>query len=187
MITEIKTKNGYLFFECSSALQKSIRRGLEDDALFWAVELSISNFNEYIWKRLKIISSEDIGLATPQISSEINSLYSMWSQLAKKKDDKHYPERLFMIHAVIMLCRAKKSRYIDWQTVYVFGCHSERFRAIPDFAKDMHTKSGKKLGRSLKHFIEEGCTLSNHVPDEAEETAQENAIKALRGNCNSLF
>jgi replication-associated recombination protein RarA len=184
---EVKTLNGYEFFECSSALQKSIRRGLEDDALFWAVELSKSNFNEYIWKRLKIISSEDVGFADPLISSEINSLYQMWKDLAKKKDDKHYPERLFLVHAVIMLSRAKKSRYVDWQTCYAFGCHESRFRPIPDFALDKHTKSGRKLGRSMAHFIEEGCKLENFHPVPEEETSKQLALKALSDNCNGLF
>lgn len=186
MITEIKTENGYDFFEASSAFQKCVRRGMEDDALFWAVELSLKTA-EYLWKRIKVISSEDVGFATPGISTEINSLYQMWKDMAKKKDDKHFPERLFLVHAVIMLCRAKKSRYVDWQTVYVFGCHSSRFREVPDFAFDKHTRKGKKLGRSKAHFIEEGCKLENFHPEPDEELAKQNALKALSGLCNGLF
>ena len=186
MITEIKTENGYDFFEALSAFQKCIRRGLEDDALFWGVELSFKTA-EYVWKRMKVISSEDVGFATPGISTEINSLYQMWKELAKKKDDKHFPERLFLVHAIIMLARAKKSRYVDWQTCYVFGCHTSRFRQVPDFAYDKHTRHGKKLGRSMSHFIEEGCKLENYCPDEHEEVAKENALKALSGLCQSLF
>jgi replication-associated recombination protein RarA len=148
---EVKTINGYEFFECSSALQKSIRRGLEDDALFWAVELS------------------------------------KWKELAKKKDDKHYPERLFLVHAVVMLSRAKKSRYVDWQTCYAFGCHESRFRPIPDFALDKHTKSGRKLGRGMAHFIDEGCKLENFHPVPEEEVSKQLALKALSDNCNGLF
>lgn len=187
MIQEIKTKNGYEFFEVSSAFQKCIRRGLEDDALFWAVELSISNFNEYLWKRIRIISSEDIGLAEPNISSEIWSLYELYREQAKKKDDKHFPERLFLVHAVIKLCRAKKSRHIDWQTVYAFGCHQSRFREIPDYAYDKHTKKGRKMGRGFAHFIEEGCKLEVHEPVLGELEALENAKKALGNACESLF
>ncbi|MBA7690107.1 hypothetical protein ES703_98631 [subsurface metagenome] len=36
---QIKTANGYDFFEVSSAFQKAIRRGDEDEVMFWAVEL----------------------------------------------------------------------------------------------------------------------------------------------------
>lgn len=185
MITEIKTINGYDFFEVSSALQKSIRRGLEDDALFWTVELSLSNYVEYVWKRLRIISSEDIGLANPTISSEIWSLYELYREQAKKKDEKHFPERLFLVHAVILLCRSPKSRHIDWQTVYAFACHSQRFRPVPDFAFDKHTKKGKKMNRGFAHFFEEGCKLENHIIQDGEFEAQENAKQALTGECNN--
>jgi replication-associated recombination protein RarA len=187
MIHEIKTINGYDFFEVSSSLQKSIRRGLEDDALFWAVELCLSNYQEYVWKRLKIISSEDVGFAEPTISSEINALFENHKEQAKKKDEKHFPERLFMVHAVIMLCRAKKSRHVDWQTCYVFGCHTSRFRPIPDYAFDKHTRKGKQLGRGFAHFIDEGCKLENFSPVQGEFEAIENAKKALSKQCTSLF
>ena len=42
---QLKTKHGYNFDEVASALQKSIRRGMEREAAFWGVEL----FNSY-WK-----------------------------------------------------------------------------------------------------------------------------------------
>lgn len=184
---EIKTINGYCFFEVSSAFQKSIRRGQEDDALFWMVELSLSNFNEYIWKRLKIMVSEDVGFAEPELPILVSSLYSSWKDLAKKKDEKHTPERLFITHAVIALVRAKKSRYVDWITIHAFGCHSERFRPIPDFALDMHTRKGKALGRGLKHFLEDGAKLENHHPEPKEEEAEQLGTKALTGSCTSLF
>ena len=87
---ELKTKNGYDFFECSSAMQKSIRRGIEDEAIFWAVELFESNYAEYIWKRLRIISSEDVGLGEPHISSEIWALYEISQSTGSKIDPPSY-------------------------------------------------------------------------------------------------
>ena len=37
------TRNNVDPYEAKSALQKSIRRGLEEDALYWAVELALWN------------------------------------------------------------------------------------------------------------------------------------------------
>ena len=37
------TVGGYDFYEVLSALQKTIKRGLRDDALFWATELYLSD------------------------------------------------------------------------------------------------------------------------------------------------
>ena len=54
------TNKGYSLFEVSSSLQKSIRRGMEKDALNWGWELELSNYGKYLWKRLTIISIEDI-------------------------------------------------------------------------------------------------------------------------------
>ena len=56
---QLATEGGYLNSECTSAMQKRIRRGLEEDALFWATELDIAGYGAYVWKRLQIIASED--------------------------------------------------------------------------------------------------------------------------------
>lgn len=186
---ELKTKNGYDFFECSSAMQKSIRRGLEDEAIFWAVELFESSYTEYIWKRLRIISSEDVGLAEPHISSEIWALYEMHKEQAKKKDDKNRPERLFLIHAIMKLCRAKKDRTVDWALIYHFECHQKMLRPIPDYALDKHNERGRRLGRAWGHFFEEGTLLHREPPIVLSEDAyKEKAKQAVDGTCgNGLF
>ena len=44
MNKQVLTMKGYDMFEVISAFQKSIRRGLEDDAMFWGVELYNSGF-----------------------------------------------------------------------------------------------------------------------------------------------
>ena len=60
---QLTTEGGYLNSECTSAMQKCIRRGLEEEALFWATELDFAGYGAYVWRRLQIIASEDIGLA----------------------------------------------------------------------------------------------------------------------------
>jgi len=61
------TARGYDFFEVASALQKEIRRGNEEAALYWALELG-SKFDDFLWSRLSIIASEDIGPADNSIA-----------------------------------------------------------------------------------------------------------------------
>jgi len=173
-----KTVNGYDFFEVSSALQKSIRRGLEDDALFWMVELFLSNYGEYCWKRLKIIVSEDIGLAAPNLPANIQALYQMYSDQVKKSDGKKFPERLFLTHAVIMMCRAKKSRLVDWSVMAYWDTHADTLRDIPDVALDKHSARGRKKGRGWKHFFEEGTLLEPHEIQPGETEVREIARKS---------
>src|SRR3954463_15325586 len=107
------TVGGYRCEEVASALQKCIRRGMEEDALFWATELDLSGFGEYVWKRLRIIASEDVGTADPCIAIGVRALYENWRDQRKKDDAKHAPERLFLVDAVIRLSQALKSRAVD--------------------------------------------------------------------------
>ncbi len=182
---ELKTKNGYDFFEVSSAFQKEIRRGDELKAMFWAVELYNSNYDQYLWKRIKIITSEDIGLAEPQLIPIIRGLYENYMELKKLKDDKHKPERLFLTQAVIMLCRAKKSRLIDWALIYYWNSHNE-YKEIPDYAFDMHNIKGKTMGRGIEYFFNESTKLNNHNLQIGEADYKEEAFRIMKGQ-DQLF
>ena len=159
------TRKGYDFGEVSSAFQKCIRRGLENDALYWAAELDKSGFGEYVWKRIRIITSEDIGIAAPYLPSTIRALYENWSDLRKQKDAQRNPERLFLIHAVILLVRSKKSRMVD--SAYLTFYNMDEKRPMPDFALDKFTKRGRMKSRGWDHFFAEATLLGNpsDIPD----------------------
>lgn len=176
---EITTKNNYAGEEVISSLQKCIRRGNEQEALFWAVELYESGYGEWCWKRLRIISSEDVGLASPGISSEIWALYCMFKESAKNKEDKAEPQRLFLTHAVFLLCRAKKSRVIDWALLWAWLRHNANRRMVPDVALDKHTSRGRMLRRGWAHFFEEGSRLENMAEIEGEAEYKELARSAI--------
>jgi replication-associated recombination protein RarA len=62
-----RTRNGLDVFVCLSAMQKAIRRGLEREAMEFAVGLihSGKSFTSMVCNRLEVISHEDIGLADP--------------------------------------------------------------------------------------------------------------------------
>lgn len=173
-----KTTNGYTFFEVSSAFQKSIRRGLEEEALYWGAELDKSGYGEYLWKRMRIIVSEDIGLAEPTLPAVIYSLYQMWVGLRKKKDEKNFPERLYVVHAIILLARAKKSRIVDHATITYYKGEFPR-RDIPDYALDKHTMRGRRMGRGFEHFFSEGMKLENQA--DLEDPYFEGAKEILVG------
>jgi replication-associated recombination protein RarA len=167
------TPGGYRCDEVASALQKSIRRGLADDALFWATELDLAGFGEYVWKRLRIIASEDVGLADNSVAPTISALCSNWREQRKKSDMKHAPERLFLVHAVLILSRAPKSRTVDHALIAMYEA-PRPWRGIPDFALDRHTARGRALRRGWRHFWEHGAMLANKMPadDPYEATAR---------------
>lgn len=142
-------------------MQKCIRRGLEEEALFWASELDLAGYGAYVWKRLRIIASEDIGLADPNVCVQVRVLYENWMEQRKKKDRSH-AERLFLVHAVLICVRAKKSRMADTALITMYESERPR-RAVPDYALDVHTVAGRKMGRGINHFFDAGAKCANEV------------------------
>lgn len=174
-MTKFMTQKGYSFFEASSSFQKAIRRGDEDMALYFMVEFFNSGYDEYIWKRIKIITSEDVGLANPTLPATIHGLYSAYTDLKKEgKDNK--PERLFLTQAVITLSRSPKSRLVDWAMIKIWREHDEKQISIPDYAYDMHNSKGKAMGRGIHHFYNEGTQLENHHPQPKETETKQQAF-----------
>lgn len=167
----IQTVSGYSLDEVVSALQKAIRRGDERQAVYWAVEIDKSGYGNYAWKRLKIISAEDVSINEVGISTEIWALFSMWQELSKKKD---HNAPLFLIKGTILLCRAKKNRMVCDATVLHYETAElvERLE-IPDYALDQHTVRGKRMQRGVKHFLESSAKLEN------EDTTIENPYYVL--------
>jgi replication-associated recombination protein RarA len=176
-----QTAKGYELFEVASAFQKAIRRGEEDVALFFGVELFESGYDAYAWKRMRIITSEDVGLAEPLMPATIGHLYQMYVEQKKLKDEKHRPERLFYTHAILLLCRAKKSRLVDWTLIDLWENHAHRKLPIPDYAYDKHNAQGRRMGRGIDHFFEEGSHLENMAEQDREPERKEAAYAAMKG------
>lgn len=149
-MNELITRKGYNFYEVLSALQKEVRRGSEENALFWALELESFNA-KVLWNRLRVIASEDIGIAN-------NSMAILIDALNRAYDAKQ--DLLFVGHAILALCRSVKNRIVD---DFVIVVKRSKKLEIPDYALDMHTSRGKLLGRGIEHFQKEGCKLANET------------------------
>jgi replication-associated recombination protein RarA len=174
-----QTPRGYDFHELLSALQKDIRRGNEYEAMFWAAELESFNPTA-LWNRLRAIASEDIGLAESLAPLVIDVLEKEYFDTKNPEKPEKDAYRLFLVHAVLFLARSRKSRIVDDLLIVVYGQiqHEDKKLAIPDYALDMHTLAGKKMGRGLEHFCSEGTKLSNEpLENPYKEKAKEILIK----------
>jgi replication-associated recombination protein RarA len=153
------TARGYDIYELLSALQKDIRRCNEYPALHWAIELETFNV-KMLWNRLRVIASEDIGLANPNATLLIDVLEKQYYTSVERKNDSC---RLFLVHAILYLARSPKSRIVDDLLITAYGnikFNGEKL-PIPDYALDKHTLKGKKMGRCLQYFIDEGSKVTN--------------------------
>lgn len=170
MNKSITTIKGYDLFEVISAFQKSIRRGLEFDAMFWGVELYESGYVKFAWKRMVVMSTEDIGLADPMAPVIINALKQQYEELSANFDKKKQ-YRLPYVQAILYLVHSKKSRHTDWALNYWFDSHlgNAQNRQIPAYALDIHTRRGKMMGKTINDFFTEGSVIENAVEMEYEQ------------------
>ena len=163
---ELKTQNGYDFYEVASALQKSIRRGDVKIAGYMALEL-FPKYSEYCWKRLLTISAEDCyGI----ITKEIKALYDSFQIINKGLKGNDKKGRIFISKAVILLCEAKHNRDADLLSNFIYdkkiGLTDEEIAdafkkirkekvEIPEYVFDCHTIKGKKRGKTKEDFFKE--------------------------------
>ena len=158
--------------ELISALQKCIRRGMHEEAMYFALELGHEGKSGFVLlhSRLLVTTYEDIGLADPlTVGSVSQALKDMKEMYDHKKGD----WGMVLSYIILLLCKAQKSRITDH--FYIFmkqkWAKDKKEYAIPDFALDMHTSQGNLLGRSkgslqgINHFITEGEKLINENPD----------------------
>ncbi len=148
------TVNGYNYFHLLSALQKDIRRGKEEQALYWAAQQELYSW-EILWDRLAVIAVEDIGFADPDVLPRLRWLRAQYERALEKGNDSH---RLFLGRAIQMLCRSPKSRItldLAWAIYGEIEIDKTR-RPIPPYALDHHTPEG-----SYKVWEEEGPKLVN--------------------------
>lgn len=165
------TKRGYDLYEVVSALQKTIRRNLPEEAVYWALELFDSGFAKYLWKRMLIISAEDIN--SPETISAVKTLHDNYFM------DKEKPHRIYITRAVLLLCESPKNRNADhYQNL---NDYNKEKREIPMYALDKHTLRGKKMGRTKLDFFEnEQKSLSPLVESENDKEVYNKLIDKIK-------
>ncbi|MFA6250441.1 MAG: hypothetical protein WC686_02930 [Candidatus Shapirobacteria bacterium] len=156
---EITTSQGFRADEVISALQKEIRRGHLENAIYWARELCLSGdiFEKKFWERMSTIVVEDIGLANPNAVLLINTVKQAYYSKYEHPDDR----LLHALFAAAYLAKSKKDRYIDEIKNY-FNIFPQK-KTIPDYALDKHTKRGKELGRGDLHFWQTAAIIKPEI------------------------
>jgi putative ATPase len=142
-------KLGYELGEVASALQKEIRRGDVEAAVYWALLLyDAAPF--YVWKRILVIACEDVGLADPQAVRDTYQLALGW-RFAKENAWFVSPHAVTM--AVVRLAEAPKSTEIEdlqsWTLERIK--RGEKLPILREY-QDGHTKAGKERGATWKEW-----------------------------------
>lgn len=146
---QAKLKNGVPLDEAASALQKAIRRGHEEVAFWWAKELAQSGYHAYLWKRLSVIASEDIGNADPLATVLVSGLWATWRAVWEQHGKKHLPSLDLLAQAILYLCRARKSREADELVCFIEELEKTGWQPeVPRYALDAHTRRGRRKLRT---------------------------------------
>ncbi|MGN8646548.1 hypothetical protein ACTNEO_11300 [Gracilibacillus sp. HCP3S3_G5_1] len=160
----IRTKNGIPGDEIISALQKSIRRGLEEEAVEVAYEMYITSpqFEDKLWRRLQAIAIEDIGFGNVQAPVIIHTLNQIRENFPYNDGDRP----IFFVHAVRFLCQCEKDRSSDWlKNIVIEEFNRGKKPEIPEFALDIHTQRGREQGKDILHFLHEASQV---IPETAD-------------------
>lgn len=140
-------KNGDKHYDTISAFIKSIRGSDPDAVLYYLARLIISGEDpKFIARRIMIHAAEDVGCADPMAL-----VLATNASLAVERIG--MPEgRIILSEAALYVAMAPKSNSacvgIDAAIEYV---KSHPSNEIPDYLKDAHYKSAKKLGHGINY------------------------------------
>ncbi|HTB64986.1 MAG TPA: hypothetical protein VK727_02075 [Steroidobacteraceae bacterium] len=156
------TVNGFAVDELRSILQKSIRRGLVEEAALAAYELFANGpeTEELLWRRLEIVAAEDVGLGLPTAPALIEALYAQAGRMLDRGD-----RWIYCAHALRLLAAAPK----DGMSMELAGWaravteRGERKPVVEDYMLDLHTRRGAEMGRDLAHWWNQGARLRNRI------------------------
>lgn len=163
--TRVQTPHGFAADELVSTLQKSIRRGLVENAALVAYEMFATSeaLEDHLWRRLEIISVEDVGFGRLDAPVLIHTLNDFRLRASRDSADR----LIFLIHAVRVLASSMKDRTSDemanWTRHAVDS--GEALPEVFDVALDMHTRRGQAMGRDFLHWFSEGAQVANEIPD----------------------
>lgn len=159
--TKLTSPRGIPVDQLVSVLQKEIRRGHVDNAVLAAYEMlsTSADVAEHLWRRLKIIAVEDVGMGEPLAPLLLNCLHENFRAIPDAAT-------MMAVHAVRLLATARKDRtsaeHADLVAAKVES--GELVVTVPDYALCVHTRAGQEMGRGLTQWWENGAQVSNELP-----------------------
>src|SRR5512141_2448191 len=108
---DVRTRHGLPADEIISALQKEIRRGHTENAVLIAYEMATTSpaLEAYLWKRLQVISVEDVGWGELQAPVLVHTLSQVLDQPHRADGER----LLYAVQAVRSLDTCAKDRCRD--------------------------------------------------------------------------
>lgn len=156
-------KGGDAHYDVISAFIKSIRGSDPDAALYWLAKMLVAGEDpRFIFRRMLISASEDIGLAASEVLTQVVSASQAFDYVGMPEG------RFHLTQACLILCNAPKSN----STMGVFDAlksvlHEEN-DDVPNHLKD-NSRDGEDLGHGkgykYPHAFEDHWVEQQYLPD----------------------
>ncbi len=159
-------KQGDAHFDTISAFIKSLRGSDPDAALFWLARMIEAGENpRYIFRRMLIAASEDVGLADPQAIVVVESCATAFERIG-------LPEGLYSLaQAALYLSVAEKSNSILGFFEAQRTVREAQKQIIPTHLRDPH-RDGKTFGDGIDykypHAFAEHWVNQQYLPKELQ-------------------
>ncbi len=158
-----------------SCLQKTIRRGKADSAMYWALRLAEASYWS-CWRRLSIIADEDVG--QPDAIVAVDVLYRKFMATKRESEGKSlsWDAKRCVVCAAKILAESPKDRRADefLELMDAIENYDDRLpsltsvksmlESVPDEALDVHTVQGRRLGRGDLFWHEVSSETVNKTP-----------------------
>ena len=72
------TIGGHDYWEALSALQKAVRRGLTDEAVYWVTEIALSGRHKAAAEKMFVFAAEEVSIGAPNLVCELVSLHKIY-------------------------------------------------------------------------------------------------------------
>lgn len=139
---DLRVPDGRSLAVTTSALIKSLRRGREAEALYFAAQME-RKFWRYVWRRLAIFAAEGVGLADLDAIVRVQALAAAYADA--RQHSRRPPDGNLLALAVLLLARSPKNREADGLKNCVDGLTKAGWRPeVPDEALDGHTPEGRE-------------------------------------------
>ena len=174
---EMRTKSGIPLDIAVSGLQKEIRRGNTENAVFLVQDMVLAGFIRYAYRRLMIIAAEDCG-ADPIPTMAVHACYE--NDRISSQDFKNGKgnEGVLITQAVVSLCKSKKNRINDDLWCYLLKIRKDGEKPeVKDYFIDEHTAEGREKGRGDDFWYRESSKLEN----KAGKNPYEEKLKKIDG------
>ncbi len=156
-------RDGDAHFDTISAFIKCLRGSDPDAALYWLARMIYAGEDpQFIWRRMLILASEDVGLADPQAITVVNSCAQAFDRIG-------LPEGQYTLaQAALYLATAPKSNSISGYFQALNVVKREPTPPVPTPLQDSH-RDRKSLGHGqgylYPHDYEGHWVPQSYLPD----------------------